>query len=181
MSKHLLNPDSCLRDIRSTSGERSETGTRAVSRRRSRGFTFLEIMIAMVVVGIVTAVALSSYKNAIMKSKRHAAATALLDLASREEKFYSLSNNYSATPTDLGLDASTTFPLSVPPTGTAAYTIAAPTIVLAAPTAVPPTPATFTFTATPTSNQSGDACGSFTINSIGQQTVTGTASAASCW
>lgn len=143
---------------------------------RSAGFNLIELMVAVVIVAILSKVALSSYHNSVAKTNRQAAKTALLDLAAREERFYSLNNSYSATPSDLyGTGASATlFPMNVPSTGPALYTIQAPTIVAPA----TGSPGTFTITAAPAGGQVGDACGSFIINSAGQQTVSGTGS---CW
>jgi Tfp pilus assembly protein PilE len=51
-------------------------------------------------------------------------------------------------------------------------------------TVTTPTASSYVLTATPTAtgNQSNDtACGNFILNQLGQQTVSGTATAASCW
>jgi len=144
-------------------------------RRSASGFTMVELMIVVAIIGILAAVAIPSYKSSVKKSNRSAAKTALLDLAAREEKIYSLTNAYSTTPSDLfGTGTTLTFPLNAPLTGPAQYTIATPTIAAATTTAS----ATFSITATPTGTQTGDQCGNFTINSAGQQSVSGSGS---CW
>jgi Tfp pilus assembly protein PilE len=51
-------------------------------------------------------------------------------------------------------------------------------------TVTTPTASSYVLTATPTAtgNQNNDtACGNFILNQLGQQTVSGTATAASCW
>ncbi len=156
-------------------------GSGLLGRAASSGFTLVEIMIVVVVVGILAAIAMGSYSKSVQRSNRGAAKTALLDLAAREEKYFSLNNAYSSTITDLyGASTTLTFPLSIPlNSGSTRYTIAAPTIAAATTTTTTTTPATFQFTAVPANGQVGDACGSFSINSVGQQTVTGTASG--CW
>jgi type IV pilus assembly protein PilE len=55
--------------------------------RSERGFSLIELLIALVIVGVLTAVALPSYKSYMTKSKRGAAQTAMMDLANREEQF----------------------------------------------------------------------------------------------
>jgi type IV pilus assembly protein PilE len=159
--------------------------TSKVTRRKSQhGFTLVELMVVVVIIGIIAAVAIPAYRGAVMKSNRSSAKAALLDLAAREEKYYTLANTYAfdSTNTTLttigaqlyGSGSTTTFPINVPGTGPTLYTIAAPSVTLASGA----TPASFTITATPVNSQANDQCGSFTINSAGQQTVSGTGS---CW
>jgi type IV pilus assembly protein PilE len=153
-------------------------------RRNELGFTLVELMIVVVVIGVLAAVAIPSYRSSVMKSNRAAAKTALLDLAAREEKYYSLNNNYSGTnttastvPVDLfGSSTTITFPMNVPMTGTALYTIAAPVVTIPGGTA----PNYVTLTATPVSTgpQAHDKCGNFILSTTGVQSVSGTGS---CW
>ncbi len=66
------------------------------------GFTLIELMIVVAIVAILGTVAISGYINSVRKSRRTEARTALLDLASREERFMSTNSAYSNTPSDLG-------------------------------------------------------------------------------
>ena len=69
--------------------------------RQQRGFTLVELMIVVVIIGILTAIAVPSYSGYRIKSSRAAAQTELLQLASLQEKIYLNSNAYSpnmATP-----------------------------------------------------------------------------------
>lgn len=88
---------------------------RARSRdRRSAGFTLVELMVTVAIATILVTVATASYNTYVRKSHRTDAKTALLDLAGREEQFYSTTNTYSGTPSDLGYGASgATFPMTV--------------------------------------------------------------------
>lgn len=52
-------------------------------------------MIAVVIVGILAAIAVPSYQNHIVKASRAAAQTELLELASLQEKIYLNSNAYT--------------------------------------------------------------------------------------
>jgi type IV pilus assembly protein PilE len=128
----------------------------------------MELVIAVAVVAILTAIALPAYQNQIRKSQRTAARTALLDLASRQEKFYALNNSYTSDATALGY--ANAAPIAVPGGGSTYYnlTIVADNTV---------NPATYTGTATPTGGQASDSCGTYTFNSKGQQTPT----TAGCW
>lgn len=88
--------------------------------RRSAGFTLVELMITLAIVAILVAIAYPSYSNYIMKSHRADAKTALLDLASRQERYFALQNNYASTPSALGY-AGTAFPIAVQTSGQSYY------------------------------------------------------------
>jgi type IV pilus assembly protein PilE len=150
--------------------------------RRQRGFTLIELVIAMVIASILAAIAIPSYTSYIMRSRRTEAKSALLNLASLEERFFSTNNTYSALPTDLGYTAG----LGVSfPVGSGYYNITQLLVTQAvqpANSTSAGTPATYTITATPvpTNSQANDTgCTSFTITSGGVQTSTG--SSTTCW
>lgn len=66
---------------------------------RHKGFTLIELMITVAIIGILASIALPSYKNYIIKSSRTAAQTELMELASIQEKVYLNSNAYTASVT----------------------------------------------------------------------------------
>ena len=110
------------------------------------------------------------------KSRRTDAKTALLDLATREQRFYSTNNTFTASPQDLGYGAAgTTFPMTV---GSGYYSVN----VVAPAGASPPT---FTITATPIGSQTADTqCASFTVDNTGKQSALDSSngdSTAICW
>lgn len=143
---------------------------------RQRGFTLIEMMVVVIIIGILVKIALPAYTNSVQKAYRTDAKSALLDLATREEKFYSVNNQYTATLSNLypGL-ATTTLPVASG--STSYYTISAPTV------SGPPTAsvAAFTASAVPnaTSAQANDPCGTFTITSTGVTSVSTTMT--NCW
>ena len=59
----------------------------------------MEVMIVIVIVGILAAVALPSYRNHVIRAARVQAQTELLELASLQEKIFLNSNNYTASVT----------------------------------------------------------------------------------
>ena len=149
----------------------------------SRGFSLVELVVTMGILAIIASIAIPSYNSYVLKSHRTEAKTALLDMASMEERFFSTQNVYSTTATDLGY---TTFPVTIGNGNVNGdYQIAAPNVTAAvAPTAAVPagTPASFTITATAVNTQANDStCTTFTISSTGAQTATPAANAATCW
>jgi len=64
-------------------------------RTRTAGFTLIELMIAIVIATVLITIAVPTYQAQIRKSRRTEARMAVLDLASREERFLSTANSYS--------------------------------------------------------------------------------------
>ena len=146
--------------------------------RRAGGFTLIELMIAVVIAAILLSITVPLYMDQIRKSRRTEAKSAVLDLAGREERLFSVNNAYSATPSDLGYGAvGDTFPITI---GGGYYQL-----TVAVPVTVPPN-TTFTVTATAIStDQLNDTdCRTYTVNQLGVQTATNASSAlntAACW
>jgi type IV pilus assembly protein PilE len=147
------------------------------SLRKARGFTLIELMIAVLVAAILVGIAVPTYNAQTRKSRRTEAKTALLDIASREERYNSTYTTYSSTAADLGY-------ASLPATvGTGYYQVT----VLACATACGADAGKGPFyllTATPVTGkpQAKDTeCGAFTLDNTGTQGITGTGSAATCW
>jgi type IV pilus assembly protein PilE len=73
---------------------------------RVRGFTLVELMVVVVIASILLAVAVPAYMSQIRQSRRTDARTAILDLAGREERYFSTNaSNYTTVPTNLGYAA----------------------------------------------------------------------------
>ena len=71
-------------------------------RRSAQGFTLIELMIVVAVVGILFTFALPAYQNSVVKSKRAEAKAALLDVANRQERLILDRSTYTENMQDLG-------------------------------------------------------------------------------
>ncbi len=61
--------------------------------RASRGFTLIEIMIVVALIGILASIALSSYQSHARKTRRYAAQSCLMEQAQYMERYYTTANN----------------------------------------------------------------------------------------
>lgn len=120
------------------------------------GFTLIEIMIVVTIIGILAGIAYPNYQEHVRNSRRTAAMGCVMEQAQFMERLY------SATMTYVGAN-----PAACPGAVTQFYNVA-----IGSRTAT-----TYTITATPAGAQVGDRCGNLTINQNG---VRG-AGAADCW
>ena len=150
--------------------------------RPSSGFTLIEVMIVVVIIGILTAVALPAYNAYIDRARRADARTQLLEASQHMQRFYSQNDRYDQANDAAGTAVALPATLTTVPRGAAAgtedYTIRFQAGTLNA--------RAFTLEAVPRagSTMANDKCGTLRINSVGRRTVTGESggmTAATCW
>jgi type IV pilus assembly protein PilE len=74
-------------------------------RRSHSGFTLIEIVIVVVIVGILTTIALPAYQDSVRKGQRADAKAGLFAVAGRMEQFILDRGTYTYDMQDLGYDA----------------------------------------------------------------------------
>jgi type IV pilus assembly protein PilE len=65
--------------------------------KRQGGVTLIELIVVIMIVGILAAIAVPSYRDYVMRANRTDARAALLTLATAQEKYYLQCNSYVAT------------------------------------------------------------------------------------
>jgi type IV pilus assembly protein PilE len=71
------------------------TGDFFVKSRKQRGFSLVEVMVVVAIIGILASIALPSYRQYVVRGSRVAAQAELLQLASLQEKIFLNSNSYA--------------------------------------------------------------------------------------
>lgn len=125
-----------------------------------KGFSLLELMIVIAIIGILAGIALPSYQDHVQKSRRQDAEAALMQFRQVMEKFYANRFTYEkAAVSGANTGAPAIFPVSTPldSAGTKYYNLS---IVSASATA-------FKLKAQPVGPQANDACGTLTLQSNG--------------
>lgn len=136
--------------------------------RRNHGFTLIELMVTVVLVGILASVAYPSYLTYVSKTHRAAAAAFLLEVSSRQQRYLLDARSYAADMAALGMMA--------PPEIARHYTIT----TSPKPDAKPPG---FIATAQPVGDQAtrDSDCGALTIDETGEKKASGPRGQAACW
>jgi type IV pilus assembly protein PilE len=137
------------------------------ARRRTAGFTLVELMIVVVIIAILAGIAVPSYRAYVVRGHRAAAKACMSEYTQYMERWYTTRMTYvGAAPTlgcatESGLDTR--------------YTLSAAVVA--------PTQRTYTVTATPIGAQlaSDTKCGTLTVDQTGARTKSGTGTLAECW
>ena len=129
--------------------------------RRQGGFTLIELIVAVAIIGILATIAYPAYQQQIRKSRRAEAQSFMMAVAARQQQFLLDTRAYAGTVAGIGVP--------IPAAVSAHYTL-----TLAAAAGPPPT---YTLTATPSATQSYETCGTLSIDQAGAKT----ASTGGCW
>ncbi|MGO4415522.1 type IV pilin protein [Cupriavidus sp. KB_39] len=75
--------------------------TRTGLRQRMQGFTLIELMITVMVLGILAAIAYPQYGQYVTKARRTEAKAALARVQGAQERYFTVNNKYSSDPAQL--------------------------------------------------------------------------------
>lgn len=131
---------------------------------KNSGFTLIELMIVVAIVGILAAIAYPSYQNHIASTRRGLAVGCLSEVAQQMERRFTASLSYSAT---------TTLP-------TASCVTEIQNHYALTFSTGEPTTSTYTIQADPQGVQANDQCGQLTLTHRGVKGV-GASTVKDCW
>ena len=126
--------------------------------RRAAGFTLIEIMVVVAIIGIIAAIALPSYNEYVRKTRRAAGAACITAMAQQMERWYTANMTYVGATMNTTVcedNASRFYSFATPVLGVKAYTV----------------------TATPANGHTDPTCGTLSIDQAGVTTP----STDGCW
>lgn len=139
----------------------------ATPRGRTQGFTLIELMVTVAIVGILAALAYPSYSAYVIRSHRAAAESFVQEVSSLQQRYLVDARAYATSISELNT--------AVPSDVSSSYTV-----IITSPRTGVTTPS-YIITATPINAQlSGDTlCGVLTLDETGAKTASG--GGTSCW
>ncbi|CAH1201271.1 Type IV pilus biogenesis protein PilE [Candidatus Nitrotoga sp. BS] len=139
----------------------------AILKRQPAGFTLVELMVTVAIIGIISAIAYPSYTQYVLRANRAEVRAILLETIQFLEQNYTTANRYDL---DSAGNAIVLPYATSPKAGTAKYNI----------TETSGAAQTFALSAAPTGVMTGDACGTYTLDNTGAQ-GNSAGTIAECW
>lgn len=168
LSQVLIDQPMCPKQLSWKQQTSMQNYRKRIAMKKSTGFSLIELMIVVAIIGILVTIAFPSYQNHIRKGKRAAAKSVLSDLANRQQAYLTDKRSYATSLTALASS------YAVPTEIASDYTFA----VSANNAASPPT---FSVTATPASSTMlADTCGTSSSVPLALSEA-GTKTPAGCW
>lgn len=133
-----------------------------------RGFTLMEVLIAMAIVAIISAIAYPSYRDNVKRGNRSEVRGLLLENAQFMERFFAENSSYLQTAAAVPVPP--VLPNLVSPRGATGVNVNYNISFRAVPAL---SVTTFAIQAVPTNRMASDDCATLTINNLGQQGTVG--------
>ena len=129
--------------------------------KRQNGFTLIELMIVVGVLGILAAIAYPSYQQYVVRGHRTAAQSAMLEEAQRQERLMTTAGRYANSTINTPSDQDTRYVIATVATADGFG---------------------YAMTATPAGNMHDSVCNILTLNALGVRNISGgTGSVDECW
>jgi len=135
-------------------------------RKAVQGFTLIELMVVVAIIGILAAIAYPSYAEYVRRSQRVEVQRVLLDANQFMKRYFGAQDTYVGATLPGGLNRS-------PASGTLAYNIQL--IEAGNPVAAATQPGTYLIRATRAGSMVGDRCGDLSLDQNGTQTISNNA------